>query len=283
MELLELRSPDGATSKSRLFSAGKGAPGLVIAPAMGVSARNYDRLATALAERGITTLVGEHRGGETSSVRPRRGVHYGYADLLDDLLLQREQLRPHCSGPVHVLGHSIGAHLGVVGLARWYEPGARLLIVAAGSLHWREWPPGQRVSLYVRTQAAGLVARALGYFPGDTLKFGGVQSARLIAEWSHFARTGRVHSHTHGPLEQRLDAFQPEVLSMHVVGDTFAPRESNEGLLKKLPRANITRRDVAAPAEPTRLDPHFRWMRAPQPIADAAVVFLGAGTSQPPA
>lgn len=273
-ELLELRGRDGATAQSRLFRAHEGAPGVLVSPAMGVHARTYDRLGAALAERGLTALIGEHRGGESSSLKPRRGVDYGYADLLDDVELQCAQLKQHARGPVHFLGHSLGGHLGVVGLSRWFEPGGRLVVVASGTVHWREWPRGQRLSLFVRSQAAGLIASTLGYFPGDRLRFGGVQGQTLIREWAGFARHGRVHSHARGPLEHALETLRPEVLALHVVGDTLAPRESTQGLLAKLPNAHVTWKDVEPPAQPTRLDPHFRWMREPQAVADAVRVFV---------
>lgn len=272
MELVPLTATDGATSQSRLFFAGAEAPAVVVSPAMGVSAKVYDRLGEALVAQGITALVGEHRGGDSSSVRAKRGVDYGYAELLGDLELQFAQLRARATGPLHLIGHSLGGHLGVVGLARWWQPGAKLVLIASGTVHFRAWAGAQQPSLYFRTQAAQVISRALGYFPGDRLKFGGVQGQSLIREWAGAARHGEYRSLRTGTLEHRLDALAPEVLAIQVKGDTLAPPSSFEGLLSKLKRATIERVELEPPAEPKKMDAHFRWMREP---AGAARLIAG--------
>lgn len=269
-----MRAGDGATSLARLFTAKPGGPALLVAPAMGVHARSYDRLGAALARAGVTTLVMELRGSETSSVQPRRGVDYGYAELLDDVRLHVDELERRAGGPVHLLGHSLGSHLGTIGLSRWWKPGARLVVIAGGTVHYRVWSGLERWGVLVGTQLAQLVSRGLGVYPGHRLGFGGRQGASLITEWSNAARTGTFVSRRDGPLEVQLGVLEPEVLAIHVKGDTMAPRPTTEALVGKLTRARVRWLELEPPAEPRKQNPHFRWMKSPEAVAEAVATFL---------
>lgn len=273
MTLVELPL-EGARSQARFFEAEAGAPVLLVVPAMGVNARGYDRLGDALAARGVTTLVSELRGGEGSSVRARRGVDYGYGELADDTMKHVEWLRARGHAVVNVLGHSLGGQLTTATLARWFVPGARLVLIASGTVHYRAYEGLERWRVLVATQLAGVIARGLGYFPGHRLGFGGLQARSLITDWARASRTGVFSSRTRGALEQRLGELEPEVLALHVEGDELAPRSATEGLLRKLPRARVTWFDVIPPTEPEKLSPHFRWMKAPEGAAERIAAFL---------
>lgn len=274
MEPLQIHSRDGAKSDARLFLAGEGAPGLLVLPAMGVNARAYDRLGEALAARGLTTLVSEHRGGDTSSVRAKRGVDYGYAELLDDMELQLAELKKRAVGPLNVLGHSLGGQLATAGLARWFEPGGKLIVIASGTVHHRAWGGLRGFGLLASTQLAHVVARGLGYFPGHRLGFGGLQGRSLIVDWANAARTGEFRSHVHGALEHQLDTLAPEVLALHVQGDTMAPHAATEALLRKVRHAKVTWADITPPAQPRKMNPHFRWLKDPSVVAEKVAAFI---------
>jgi predicted alpha/beta hydrolase len=271
-------SANGVRSEARFFPASPtqqhSSPGLLVLPAMGVNARTYDKLGEALAAEGISALVAENRGGETSSVRAGRGVDYGYADLLDDLETQLGELKRHTAGAPSVLGHSLGGHLAVLGLQRWHQPGGKLIVIASGTVHHSAWSGVRQLGVFTGTQAAHVVARGLGYFPGHRLGFGGLQGSSLIIEWSNVARTGEFRSQRLGSLERGLDAVSPEVLALHVTGDTMAPRKATEGLLGKVRHAKVTWVDVKPPSQPRRLNPHFRWLREPATVAREVARFL---------
>lgn len=275
MKLVRLTLADGSTSAARLFAAAEGAPGLLVLPAMGVDAQKYDRFAEQLALEGVTTLIAEHRGGDSSSVRPRRGVDFGYAELLDDAELHVRELEKHAAGPVSLLGHSLGGQLATVGVARWHRPGGKLIVIAGGTVHYAAYRERlASLGVLAGTQLAHAVAKTLGYFPGHRLGFGGLQSKTLIVDWAHAARTGEFKSSTRGALEVGLERHEPEVLAIHVKGDTMAPRSTTEGLIAKLPRARTQWLELDPPAQPRRLNPHFRWLKEPQPVARHVARFL---------
>jgi predicted alpha/beta hydrolase len=226
---LKMTLRDGATAEARLFRAGDDAPALLVLPAMGVNARAYDRLGEELAGQGVTAMVLEHRGGGSSSVRPRRGVDYGYVQLLDDAVVHLEELAKLSARPVSVLGHSLGGQLATMGLAAWHRPGAKVVVIASGTVHSTAWKGLAAFGVYAGTQLAGAVARGLGYFPGHRLGFGGLQGRTLIVDWARAAKTGHF-----GEIERELERFTPEVLAIHVEGDTMAPRSATEGLIAKV-------------------------------------------------
>jgi predicted alpha/beta hydrolase len=275
MELVPFAAPDGATCSPRYFAAGPPRAALLVLPAMGVPARAYDALAAALATRGVATLVTELRGGETSSVRPRRGVDFGYRELLSELPGLAGALRARVPGlPVNVLGHSLGGHLGVLGVRHWHQPGARLVLVASGTVHHRAWEGRAGLALLAQTSFAAAVASLLGYFPGHRLGFGGRQGRRLIVDWARAARTG-VFRTPDEALEAGLAEVGLEVLALNVAGDAWAPRRATEGLLGKLPAATLRWGTLPAPPSPSHLKPHFRWLRDPAGCADQVAAFLG--------
>jgi len=114
----------------------------------------------------------------------------------------------------------------------------------------------------------------LGWFPGDKVGFGGRQARTLITDWAALGRTGRFHA---GGLDvdHRLQAAERAVLAIHVTGDQLAPETSTAHLLSKMPRAAVTQHRIAPPPFPGKLDPHFRWLRTPEPVADRVASFFG--------
>lgn len=260
---------DGATAEARLFRAGDDAPALLVLPAMGVNARAYDRLGEELAAQGVTAMVLEHRGGGSSSVRPKRGVDYGYAQLLEDAVVHLDELTKHSARPVSVLGHSLGGQLATAGLARWHRPGAKVVVIASGTVHYTAWRGLESLGVFAGTQLAGAVARGLGYFPGHRLGFGGLQGRTLILDWARAAKTGHF-----GEIERALETFSPEVLAIHVEGDTMAPRAATEGLLAKVPGAKTKWVSITPPAQPKKMNAHFRWLKDPSVVAREVAAFL---------
>lgn len=277
MEPVEVRGADGAVSQARLFLPdGAARAALAWMPAMGVAARAYDTFAAALAGHGVATLVSEFRGGESSDVKARRGVDFGLGELIDDHSAAMAVLAARAPGvPVHVGGHSLGGQLTVVHFAARVPKGTKLVLVASGTVHYRAWGFPQNVGVLVGTQLAAGVAKALDWFPGHRLGFGGRQPRRLIEDWAHAGRTGRYRTRSHA-LETGLDAVDAEVLAVHVEGDTMAPLEATRRLLEKLPRARVRTVTAPAPAEPKRLNPHFRWTKGPVGVAGEVARFLVA-------
>jgi predicted alpha/beta hydrolase len=110
------------------------APAVVIWPAMGVPARFYRPFAEQLVRGGTAVHVVDLRGTGASSPRAGRSSRYGYAELVGDVGAVHDWLGPRTAGrPMLLLGHSLGAHVCLLHLARRGGTGVTgMVIVAAG-------------------------------------------------------------------------------------------------------------------------------------------------------
>ncbi len=274
--IIDVRLADGSTAQARAHGERGADHGLLFMPAMGTSARNYDALGALLAERGWAVLVGEWRGIGSSSLRARRGLDFGYADLFSDFSLYRERLVEELAPKrLHLGGHSLGAQLATLQLAIAGNPDSALFIVAAGTVYYGGYPGLQRAGILAGTQLAALIAASLGYFPGHRLGFGGRQARTVILDWAEQGRTGTLRAGAEHR-EEKLAAAANPVLAINVEGDAFAPSTATEHLLSKLPRARVTRSRVAAPTAGKHSNPHFSWLERPEPVAEAIAGFVRA-------
>ena len=85
---------------------------ILLMPALGIPARYYDPLASALQAAGTAVLIMEQRGHGDSALRPSRSVDFGYREALDEdipaLLGWLHSQRP--GQPVVLMGHSLGEY-----------------------------------------------------------------------------------------------------------------------------------------------------------------------------
>jgi predicted alpha/beta hydrolase len=88
-------------------------PIILCLPAMGVPARKYLPLATALNKQGVISALFEFRGIDTSSVRASRNNNFGYHEILSiDLPEAIRFIKTHYpENPIYLLGHSLGGQL----------------------------------------------------------------------------------------------------------------------------------------------------------------------------
>jgi predicted alpha/beta hydrolase len=243
---------------------------------MGVAASYYAPLARALSGRGFDVLVAENRGTGTSELRARRGVDFGWHEMLHvDLPAALEVARRRLRGSVHGLGHSLGGQLAALYLAT--NPGAfdRVILVGCGAVGYRSYAVPARWRVLAISQLCALVASVLGYFPGDKLGFGGVQPVSMMRDWARQARTGTYHPRGSGPgvdYEGALARLRARVLAIHFEGDTIATATSVDVFCGKLASAEVVRRHVAL--EPGRGDPHFRWLKQPANVVAEIASYL---------
>lgn len=247
------------------------APLVLVVPAMGMQAGYYSRLAVALADDGWTAAVMEQRGHEETGGRaPGWRYDFGYADLVDDIAAAVDLLAEEApAAPAYLLGHSLGGQVGSVCAAR--HPGrlAGLILVAAGSVHWRVW---SRRFLLV-SQGFGLTARAVGHFPGTRIGFAGREARGVMRDWARFARTGRLRfgGTDHG---EALRALRLPALAVSLRGDRFAPRRSLDALLAMMPGLTVDRHHLDA----DHVD-HFRWARTPDVVVPLLTRWLSERTA----
>lgn len=273
-------STDGVSSELRVFRTEGAEETVLVSPAMGVPARYYDPFARALASEGVSVVVADHRGTGSSSVSARRGVDFGYVDMLErDWPVQLETVRALTEpSRLALLGHSLGGQLGALYLA--LEPNAfdRLVTIASCSVDYRGWPVPDRFRILVATQTVGLIGRTLGFFPGERLGFGGRQPRGVVMDWSHNARTGRYAPHR-APIDfdGALRTVSVDALMISIDRDDLAPPGAVDRLARKLPRARLVREHLPPSWAVTKKnDPHFRWAREPGALPARVGAYLRA-------
>lgn len=252
------------------------APTLLFLPGMGISARNLIPFGHALAERGVRLLIHEWRGNGSSSLRARRGVDWGYDELLDlDLAAAIQRAEAACgTAPLWLGGHSLGSQLACLATARQPESIAGLVIVAGGSPYWRSFPARHRYGLLGMLHLLPTIGRLFGYYPGRRVGFAGREARQLMIDWSQTGRSGRYAWGR--PVRDEDPSLNELALPIHVLAmahDWFVPEASTRWLLGKMPKAPIQQSIIGDEPGAGRMD-HFSWMQHPGPAAKALAPVL---------
>ncbi len=236
---------------------------LIVLPAMGVFATYYDALASALVGPTTTLFTADLRGNGLSEIRPKKGVDFGYQDILDldyqGIIDDVNQTYPGV--PVFLLGHSLGGQLACLYCSRFPEKVAGLILVACPSVYYKGWSGFGRWTILGFVKFAKLVSNLLGYFPGKKLGFGGTEAKTLIHDWNHQGLTGKYEPKG-APInyEQSLGKLTTPTLVISFESDKYAPRESVEHLYKKMASAGQIVHEHMQDTKTIKYS-HFNWVK----------------------
>lgn len=244
------------------------APVLLLFPALGVRAGYYDLLAEVLATAGFHVAWFDHRGQGKSSVKPGRGLDYGYETLLekDYPVLVAAVKERFADQPLYFVGHSLGAQLSAVYAAKKRLKISGLIQIAAGTPYYKNWKGRQRIRLLIASVLFPVVSRVYGYFPGQLLKFAGRQAKTLMLDWSFTVRTGEYHPKgTRQSYERVMLRTECPILSITLPDDFFAPAAAAEHLyLKYGPASAVVHICLTADMLPHEKINHFNWAKEPE-------------------
>lgn len=273
LERLAVSRADGTTTNILLQRNVEqpDAPVVVCMPAMGVEARYYLPLLTALRNAGVHAAGADLRGKGECSVRPARGVDFGYQEMVSvDYPAVVARLRTEFPGrKLFLLGHSLGGQMGALFVSLDPEAVDGLILVASCSNYFMRWPQPWRWPVFLGTQLASLMAGALGYFPGRKLRFAGTESRRTIQDWSRQARTGRYAPRGASvDFEETLRTVHKPVLAISIENDFYAPRPAVEHLCEKMPQARLTRWHFQPQGPDAKYADHFRWAKKPDAVVE---------------
>jgi predicted alpha/beta hydrolase len=263
--------------------AGPAAPVCLCLPAMGLAARYYRPFAEALAQAlAGTVAVADLRGQGESAARARRGARFGYREIVEeDLpeLLDALARRFPCR-PLFVVGHSLGGQLATLATVHTHDRLAGLVLVAAGTAHYRAWPRASRWRAWLTLSCVRAVAALLPWYPGSLLGFGGDQPRRLMRDWSCNAFSGKYRlAGSRIDYEARLAALRLAVLAVTIRDDPVAPPGAVSELLAKLPQAEQTRLEVDGVPSDRPWRRHFSWARSPDTVLDPIAQWIRANGS----
>ena len=251
---------------------------VVLLPAMGVTTTYYKPLVTELVAAGLSVASADWRGHGQSDVRARRGVDWGYRELVEvDLPATLEAVRARFPGRrLIAMGHSLGGQVAVLHAAAFPKELSGLVLVASVNVHYRGWGFPAGLAALVATQLVGAISRGMGYFPGDRLRFAGREGRTQMLDWARNARTGRWQISRSGfDFDSLLAKVEIPILAMSIEADRYAPEAALDNQLVKLESADITRHHwTAADLDRAGLN-HFRWVRHSSPVVAMVRSWIG--------
>ncbi|KPK14715.1 MAG: hypothetical protein AMJ62_11920 [Myxococcales bacterium SG8_38] len=263
-----VRADDGHSFELLVTRPEHSRAALLFVCAMGVEASYYQRFADALSQRGILVALCDLRGHGTSSLRPRRGVDFGYREIVElDIpvavaaLNQRMGDVPLCLG-----GHSLGGQLAVLHVAAARPKIAGMALVACAIPYYRSWTGKTRAWIRFASVVLPVAGFILGYVPGDRLGFGGTEAKTLMRDWAQNARTARYEPvGSDVDYEAALADLVVDFITVNIGGDEMAPPNAVEYMFEKAPRARGRRVEVELSED--KPGAHFRWARDPEDVA----------------
>ncbi len=250
---------------------------LLFACAMGVDASYYTPFAEQLSRRGILVAICDLRGHGTSSLRPRRGVDFGYRECVElDLPAAVAAMRQHLSSvPLYLGGHSLGGQLMMLHVAAAAPEIAGMVLVACAIPYYRNWQGRNRAWIRMAALLYPVVGSVLGYVPGDRLGFGGTEARTLMRDWAHNARTARYEPvGSEVDYEAALRELRVELVTVNVKDDEMAPPNAVDFMFEKVPHARGPR--VEAKLTERKPGTHVRWARDPEDVVRAVATWLEA-------
>ncbi|WP_416900799.1 alpha/beta fold hydrolase [Micromonospora echinospora] len=272
-------TPDGRQVAMLVATPATPPQGLVVVlPAMGVAARFYRAFADRLSGHGHLVAVVDLPGQGASPTRVRRGSDLGYADLVagEVTAALRWIRREHPSRPVFLVGHSLGGHLALRYATQPDAGLAGVVLVASGSVWYRSFGLLGGVRNLLFSQVFAGIARVLGYWPGDRLRFGGRQPARVMRDWAAQVRSGDMTGGT--GRDGRAFGCRTPVLVVSVDHDRLAPPAAVRYLTAAVPHAPVEQWHYGSAAADGPVD-HFRWAKRPDPVADRIDDWMRATTA----
>ena len=227
-------------------------------------------------ERALDAVVEpfEMRGQGASDENVRRGADFGYREFVEeDLPARVERLAATFPGrPLYLIAHSLGAQVSVLASPRFAGRVAGLILIAAGTAHFRAWPLRIRWRVWGFVEGVHLLSRVFPWYPGKFVGFGGDQPKRLMRDWTFNARTGRYHfdgsAQSTEPRERELSRVELPILSIAIDADPIAPAGAEAELLAHVPRSPVTRVTVGGVQSHTPWRRHFTWARQPEEIVE---------------
>jgi predicted alpha/beta hydrolase len=255
-------------------------PVLVMLPAMGVAAAFYTPFVHALEQAcGATVLMIELPGQGASALRASSD-DFGYREVVETFVPEAVQraVAQHPGRPVILVGHSLGGQLALLAAAGLTHTVHGLVLIAAGTAHWRAWPQASRWRAALAVHAIRLVASVLPWYPGARLGFGGNQPRRFMRDWSFNACRGGYclegSARSSAALARALADVRLPVHALSLRDDPIAPPGAVAELLAKVPNADVTHDAFDGVTSDAPWRRHFSWARQSTGVAQRVARWL---------
>lgn len=250
---------------------------LLLLPALGIRASFYRKLATGLAERGVTTVVVEQRGNGESPYRPGRQHTFTLCDYLrEDIVAVTvwcQQQFP--DRPIYIGGHSLGGHMASIAAGENPNSYAGVVHLACGFPYHKDFPQPASGFVKLLIVIIPMLTAVLGHYPGHWFKFGGHEFRGLMMDWRNWARFGRYAVSGIEDADDRVAAYEGRVLSIAFEKDSLATDEAIERSRAALRGARLTRLKLGKEEQGEFLG-HVDWGKRPAGVVQALSRWLGS-------
>ena len=263
---------DGARNELSLYPCDNpSAAWFLLVPAMSVPARKYHDLATSFKHAGLNCAVFDLRGVAKSSIRATRNNNFSYATLVEQDLTAAIQRLTQETNPqqLYLFGHSLGGQISLLYTAAHREQITGIVLSASCSVYYRGWNFPTALGLLVFSQFVTTLAAIIGYFPGQSLGFGGREARGVMRDWARIARSGNYHlDNTTIDYPRLMAKLTCPILAVNYTGDYFAPPAATDYLLANAPKAPVTRAQLSAQDLNLPKVDHINWLTSPQALVD---------------
>lgn len=215
---------------------------LLIHPALGVAGAYYLKLAERLCARNNWVVaVQEQRGQGSSSWKASPDCDWSYwTPVSQDFDLHLDIIRKtYTQNPIVVIGHSVGAILWSLWLARaqlennprgsWISAGFH---ITCGNIYYKVHPAR---SLLAYSWLIAAVTWTLGWLPGEKVKFGGPAEAKsFMLDWCQTIWDGSIGSREcpHKHISHQFKHITIPLSFTTFDTDSFTPPACTEHLAK---------------------------------------------------
>ena len=267
-EQVNLPAGAGYAMPVHWFGASTAKANIILMAALGMGARFYLPLATALQGAGFNVALLEQRGHGDSPWRPSRRCDWGFREpLVDEIPVALEWLEQTAPDlPIYLMGHSLGGHFAAIAAGLYPDKVAGVILVACGSPWVGGFEGATARKLKFLCTLIPPACALFGYYPGDRLGFGGREARTLMSDWLSVARTSRYQAvGLSDDLDCGIARYRGPVLCLRMEDDDFAPAAAVHAVTDKFIQAPVTHRLLDGEEIDDRAD-HFRWARSPSAV-----------------
>jgi len=240
------------------------APVLLVFPALAAATRIYTRMALSFVKKGYRLVLADPRGSGESGPLPSTKVDYGITQLLerDWPAVVGWAKRRYPSAPIVLLGHSLGGQLSAIYAGQHPGSVAAVILLNVSFVWYRNWSFPSSWALWFIFLSSSLIARVVGYFPGNRLGLGHPVAKMVIQDWARWGRRGKYTTEDGNELETYLERVTGPVLSVSFTDDWFyGPRSAVDDFARRLKHSRLTRWHLSpAELEAEELG-HFRYLK----------------------
>ncbi len=239
-------------------------PVILVHPAMGIGASYYSPLVENLVSAGFNVLTVDLRGIGKSGIRASRNKDFGFLESATfDLPAAVQAAKNRCpDSPVYLLGHSLGGMINCLYASLHQEKIAGLILIASCSDYYGSWPFPRKYFNLFGMQAARVVSKVVGHYPGSIFGFGGREARRMVRDWAHQGRTGRFDvAKSDIDFERNLSNITLPILAMSFSDDEFGPRNAVRHLLIKMPKVKAVHHHLDPQELGAETMGHFGWVK----------------------